>query len=181
MSGFRCTIIHPYNPDTISPQVYAPNERFKGCVIDANEGVNNREEENNEDEDNNQDNNDNDDNDGIDTEHNIERECGNGDEDNITDTDHVPSIVEALQESEVRASKRIIESVVVDTLENTPSTSASAKGTVSSSSGSTPGSLRDFFVKLFQTQTPRRVTKQPMKCLIGFGVSLTNEEALERA
>ena len=66
MSAFKCTSIHPYNPDAISPLVYAPNDKFKGCVIDANEGVNKREEENNEDEDNNQDNNDNDDNDDID-------------------------------------------------------------------------------------------------------------------
>ena len=103
LSGFKCTGIHPYNPDAISHQVYAPNERFKRCVIDANEGVNNKEEKDNEDEDNNQDNNDiydNEDNDGIDTEQYIERKCGNGDEDNITDTVCVLSIVEALQEVE---------------------------------------------------------------------------------
>ena len=133
MSGFRCTGIHPYYPDVILSQVYAPNERFKGCVIDVNERTDNSEEgnnedemsnqENNEDEDNNQDNNY---NDGIDIEHNIERECGNGDEDNITDTDHVSSIVEALQESGVTASKRNIESVVINTSENNPSIYASA-------------------------------------------------------
>ena len=76
------------------------------------------------------------------------------------------------------ASKRNIESVVINTPENNPSTCALAEGTVSTLSGSTPGSLRDFFVKLFQTQTPRRVTQQLRKRLTGFGESLTGEEVL---
>ena len=47
----------------------------------------------------------------------------------------------------------------------------SCEGTVSTS----------HFVKLFQTKTPRKVTRQPRKCLTGFGESLTSEEVLERA
>ena len=43
---------------------------------------------------------------------------------NITNTDHVPSIVEALQECVVTASKRNIESVVINTPENNPFTCA---------------------------------------------------------
>ena len=34
--------IHPYNPDAVSSQVYAP----KGCLIDANERTDNIEEGN---------------------------------------------------------------------------------------------------------------------------------------
>ena len=38
--------IHPYNPDAVSSQVYAPNERPEGCLIDANERTDNIEEGN---------------------------------------------------------------------------------------------------------------------------------------
>ena len=62
LSGFRCTNIHPYNPDVILSQVYARNERFKGCVIDVNERTDNSEEGNNEDEMSNQENNEDEDN-----------------------------------------------------------------------------------------------------------------------
>ena len=97
LSGFRCTSIHPYNPDAILLQVYVPNERLIGCVKNANASKDNSVEgknedemsiyENNENEDNDQDDND---NDGINTKPNNKSECGNRDEDKIvsTNTDH---------------------------------------------------------------------------------------------
>ena len=97
-----------------------------------------------------------------------------------------PTALTTTEENEIvercilTASKRNIESVVINTPENNPSTCALAEGTVSTSSGSTPGSLRDFLGSYFKHRHPEELHNSLGNVLLDLG-SLTGEEVLERA
>ena len=179
VSGFLQTGIFPFNPQAIPSQVLAPNERFKGMSsVDLNE-----KESDDEDDEAKDENNENDEND--------EQDIESHNEDEINSVTTLSSVVSALEADGVTETteNNALHSVSIITEQSTSTTefvtttstpTTQTASTASSSSNSSPEYLQEYFLQFFQSQTPKRVNKQPRKRLTGFGESLTGEEALER-